>query len=65
MLTMEYVNAKVGKYQNMEILEENIVDPCLLHDSKDCIVIEYESLSVSLFFRHHPHCPWHTLLKML
>ena len=27
-------NARVGKYQNMDILEENIVDPCLLHDSK-------------------------------
>ena len=27
-------NARVGKYQNMEILEENIVDPCLLCDSK-------------------------------
>ena len=34
-------DARVGKYQNMEISEENIVDPCLLRDSKDCIVIDY------------------------
>ena len=34
-------NARVGKYQNMDILEENIVDPCLLRDSKDCIVTNY------------------------
>ena len=27
-------NARVGKYQNMEIMEENIADPCLLCDSK-------------------------------
>ena len=38
-LIMGDFNARVGKYQNMEISEENIVDPCLLRDSNDCIVI--------------------------
>ena len=31
-------NARVGKYQNMEISDENIVDYCLLHNSKNCMV---------------------------
>ena len=34
-------NVRVGKYENMEISEENIVDPCVLRDSKDCIVTNY------------------------
>ena len=37
-LIMGDFNARVGKYHNVELLRENIVDPCLLCDSKDCIV---------------------------
>ena len=39
-LIMGDFNARVEKYQNMEISKENIVDPCLLRDSKDCIVTQ-------------------------
>ena len=31
-LIMGDFNVRVGKYQNMELAEENIVDPCLLCD---------------------------------
>ena len=40
-LIVGHFNASVGKYQNMEISEENIVQPCLFHDLKDCIVTNY------------------------
>ena len=41
-------NARVGKYQNMDILEENIVDPCLLRDSKDCVVTNYGRIRIHM-----------------
>ena len=44
-LIMADFNARVGKYQTMDISKENILDPCLLHDSKDCIVIDHERIS--------------------
>ena len=44
-LFMGDFNARVGKYQNMDISKENIVDPSLLHDSNDCIVTYLERAS--------------------
>ena len=41
-------NARVRKYQNTEILEENIVDPGLLHDSKDCIMMDYGRILIHM-----------------
>ena len=40
-LIMGDFNARVRKYQNIEISKENTVDPpCLLRDSKDCILAQ-------------------------
>ena len=42
-------NARVRKYQNIEILKENTVDPpCLLRDSKDCIVMDYGRILIHM-----------------
>ena len=41
-------NARVGKYQNTEILEENIVNPFLLRESKDCIVTDYGRILIHM-----------------
>ena len=41
LLIVENFNATVGKIKNMEISRKNILDPCLLHDSKDCMVMNY------------------------
>ena len=41
-------NARVQIYQNMDILEENVVDPFLLHDSKDCIVMDYGRILIHM-----------------
>ena len=48
MLIMGDSNARVDKYQNMELSEENIVDPCLLHDSKDCLVMDYGKVLIHM-----------------
>ena len=47
-LIMGNFNARVGKYQHMEIPEESIVDPCVLRDSKDCIVMNYGRLLIHM-----------------
>ena len=47
-LIMGDFNVRVGKYENMEISEENIVDPCVLRDSKDCIVTNYGRIRIHI-----------------
>ena len=46
---MRDFNARFGKYQNIEISKENIVDHSLLRDSKDCIIMDYGRIFYNMF----------------
>ena len=49
MLIMGDSNSRVGKYKNGDIERKYSADPCVLHYSKDYIVMDYGRILMNIF----------------